>query len=113
MKYRNVVIGKFIDRPNRFIAHVEYEGKSVTVHVKNTGRCKELLLPNVEVALAKTPVKTLIKVDLPAPFSPMSACISPSHKVNSTFCKALTPGKTLSIFLNSSIAFSLTVKYTS
>lgn len=51
MKYQNIVHGKFIDRPNRFIAHVEINGKIETVHVKNTGRCKELLLPGVEVIL--------------------------------------------------------------
>lgn len=51
MIYSNIVHGKFIDRPNRFIAHVEIEGKIETVHVKNTGRCKELLLPGVEVVL--------------------------------------------------------------
>ena len=51
MKYKNVVPAKFIDRPNRFIAHVEIDGKTETVHVKNTGRCKELLLPGAEVYL--------------------------------------------------------------
>lgn len=51
MIYSKIVHGKFIDRPNRFIAHVEVEGKIETVHVKNTGRCKELLLPGVEVVL--------------------------------------------------------------
>ena len=45
MKYGKIVEGKFIDRPNRFIAHVEIAGKAETVHVKNTGRCRELLLP--------------------------------------------------------------------
>lgn len=54
MNYNNVFLGKFIDRPNRFIAHVLVEGKEETVHVKNTGRCKELLLPGVEVALEKS-----------------------------------------------------------
>ncbi len=38
MKYGKIVEGKFIDRPNRFIAHVEIAGKAETVHVKNTGR---------------------------------------------------------------------------
>lgn len=52
MKYPNITTGKFIDRPNRFIAHVEVDGIVETVHVKNTGRCKELLLPGVEVILA-------------------------------------------------------------
>ena len=43
MVYQNMVPGVFLDRPNRFIAHVELEGKMETVHVKNTGRCRELL----------------------------------------------------------------------
>ncbi|MBQ0050893.1 MAG: DNA/RNA nuclease SfsA [Treponema sp.] len=51
MKYSKITIGKFIDRPNRFIANVEIEGKIETVHVKNTGRCKELLLPGSKVIL--------------------------------------------------------------
>lgn len=51
MKYTTVVPAKFIDRPNRFITHVEIDGKIETVHVKNTGRCKELLLPGAEVYL--------------------------------------------------------------
>lgn len=51
MKYRKIVDGKFIDRPNRFIAHVEIDGKTETVHVKNTGRCRELLLPGAAVRL--------------------------------------------------------------
>ena len=53
MKYENTVRGKFLDRPNRFIAHVEVEGKTETVHVKNTGRCRELLVPGAEVILQK------------------------------------------------------------
>lgn len=53
MKYSNIVNAKFISRPNRFIAHVELDGKDVTVHVKNTGRCKELLLPGRTVYLEK------------------------------------------------------------
>ena len=52
MKYANIVSGKFIDRPNRFIAHVEIDGVLETVHVKNTGRCMELLLPEADVMLA-------------------------------------------------------------
>lgn len=53
MKYENVTHGIFIDRPNRFIAHVEVNGKPETVHVKNTGRCKELLIPGCEVWLTE------------------------------------------------------------
>ena len=52
MKYGNIVPAKFLDRPNRFIAHVDIDGNVETVHVKNTGRCKELLLPGVDVTLA-------------------------------------------------------------
>ena len=51
MTYDNIARAVFIDRPNRFIARVEMEGKTETVHVKNTGRCKELLLPGAEVWL--------------------------------------------------------------
>jgi sugar fermentation stimulation protein A len=49
MKYDNIVKGKFIARPNRFIAHIEINGKIEVCHVKNTGRCKELLIPSAIV----------------------------------------------------------------
>ena len=51
MKYKKIVDGLFIDRPNRFIAHVDIQGVTETVHVKNTGRCKELLIPGCPVRL--------------------------------------------------------------
>ena len=51
MKYREIADGIFLDRPNRFIAHVNVNGVEETVHVKNTGRCKELLLPGAAVHL--------------------------------------------------------------
>lgn len=54
MIYKNITTGHFIDRPNRFIAHVEIGGVVETVHVKNTGRCKELLIPGAEVILSKS-----------------------------------------------------------
>ena len=54
MIYENIVQGRFIDRPNRFIAHVEIDGKEQVVHVKNTGRCKELLVPGAVVYLEKS-----------------------------------------------------------
>lgn len=53
MKYKNITHAKFIKRRNRFVASVELDGKVETVHVKNTGRCKELLLPGSHVILAK------------------------------------------------------------
>lgn len=43
MQYENMVPGIFLQRPNRFIAHIEIDGKTEIVHVKNTGRCRELL----------------------------------------------------------------------
>lgn len=46
-----MVEGRFLSRPNRFIAKVEIGGKEETVHVKNTGRCKELLLPGAQIFL--------------------------------------------------------------
>ena len=45
MRYPQVCGGKFIARPNRFIALVDVEGQETVCHVKNTGRCRELLTP--------------------------------------------------------------------
>lgn len=55
MKYRKVIDSKFINRPNRFIAEVEIpeRGREI-VHVKNTGRCKELLISGVDVILEES-----------------------------------------------------------
>ncbi len=50
--YENVVAATFVSRPNRFIAYVEMDGREVVAHVKNTGRCKELLLPGATVYLS-------------------------------------------------------------
>ena len=49
MRYANMVPGIFQNRPNRFIAHVEMDGQIQVVHVKNTGRCRELLVPGTRV----------------------------------------------------------------
>ena len=49
MKYARMIRGRFLERPNRFIAKVEIGGEIQTVHVKNTGRCRELLRPGTEV----------------------------------------------------------------
>lgn len=51
MRYGITVQGTFISRPNRFIAKVMVNGKEETVHVKNTGRCRELLTDNAQVIL--------------------------------------------------------------
>ena len=49
MYYKNIVPGVFMKRPNRFVAHIEIEGKEEVCHVKNTGRCRELLVPGCTV----------------------------------------------------------------
>lgn len=54
MTYPNITFGKFLSRPNRFVAEVELGGQPVTVHVKNTGRCRELLVPGATVWLTKS-----------------------------------------------------------
>lgn len=54
MRYKNITEGIFISRPNRFIAKVEIDGKEETVHVKNTGRCRELLVSGCRVYLEKS-----------------------------------------------------------
>lgn len=54
MKYEKVVKGEFLSRPNRFIAKVLIDGKEETVHVKNTGRCRELLTDKAQVFLAES-----------------------------------------------------------
>ena len=51
MKYQDIIKGKFISRPNRFIAVVEIDGREERAHVKNTGRCRELLQPGASVYL--------------------------------------------------------------
>ena len=51
MTYDNIVTGTFLKRPNRFIAYVEVNGDVKTCHVKNTGRCQELLVPGCTVVL--------------------------------------------------------------
>ena len=80
--YENTLAGTFLSRPNRFIARVEIEGRLETVHVKNTGRCRELLVPGARVILTpgKNPARktrydlvavwkgeTLINMDSQAP----------------------------------------------
>ena len=51
MKYDSICEATFIERPNRFIAHVLLEGEEAICHVKNTGRCRELLVPGARVIL--------------------------------------------------------------
>lgn len=49
MKFEHIISGTFLERPNRFIAHVDIHGNPEVCHVKNTGRCRELLVPGARV----------------------------------------------------------------
>ena len=51
MRYDSIVAGRFLARPNRFIAHVDVNGAQAVAHVKNTGRCRELLIPGATLYL--------------------------------------------------------------
>ena len=55
MEYQHVKKGIFRSRPNRFVAQVDIDGTRHTVHVKNTGRCRELLIPGAVVILEYHP----------------------------------------------------------
>ena len=69
MRYKNIKEAKFISRPNRFIANVELDGKEQVCHVKNTGRCKELLIEGCTVFLEESDnPKRKTRFDLVAAF---------------------------------------------
>lgn len=54
MVYKNVEKAVFLSRPNRFIAEIQVRGKKEICHVKNTGRCKELLIPGTKIIIQKS-----------------------------------------------------------
>ncbi len=54
MKYENMEPAVFLERPNRFVAYVEQAGEREICHVKNTGRCRELLIPGAELYVQRT-----------------------------------------------------------
>ncbi len=54
MKYNKMIKAKFIERPNRFVAYCDINGEIEKIHVKNTGKCKELLVPGCEVYLEES-----------------------------------------------------------
>lgn len=58
MRYHNIEEGVFLKRPNRFIAVVKLKGEEVVCHVKNTGRCRELLVPGAPVFWKKVTIQT-------------------------------------------------------
>ena len=55
MQYGKIIPARFLSRPNRFVARVEAEGEELVCHVKNTGRCRELLVPGATVWLEESP----------------------------------------------------------
>ena len=72
MQYGQVIRGRFLARPNRFIAHVALPGgETVVCHVKNTGRCRELLTPDAAVYLERA-----ANPDRPTISSPWKRAIS-------------------------------------
>ncbi len=102
MNYEHVITGTFLERPNRFIAKVQFGQQIVTVHVKNTGRCKEILVPGAKVVFSasdspnrKTPYDLvaaykgdlLINIDSQAPnaafkdYIASSGCFGPRPQI--------------------------------
>lgn len=93
MKYKNIVEGSFISRPNRFIAQVDINGIVHTVHVKNTGRCKELLTPNAKVFLEEsTNPNRKTKYDLVSVYKGSRLINMDSQAPNKVFYEYLSTG---------------------
>lgn len=108
MKYNKILKAKFISRPNRFIANCELDGEEVICHVKNTGRCKELLTPGATVILTderenkarKTPFdlisvykgERLINMDSQAPNKVAEELMERLYP-KSKICREITYGK--------------------
>lgn len=55
MKYEHILPAKFRSRPNRFLAYADLNGQQITCHVKNTGRCRELLIPDADIYVQHHP----------------------------------------------------------
>lgn len=94
MRYSSVVSARFLSRPNRFIAHVELDGTVETVHVKNTGRCRELLVPGAAVYL--------------------SSALNPTRKTRYDLIaveKVLPNGKPLLINMDSQVVNEITAEW--
>jgi sugar fermentation stimulation protein A len=91
--YENTYTGRFISRPNRFIAKVEIGGNIEICHVKNTGRCRELLIPNAKVILQKSDnPKRSTKYDLIAVYKNEKLINIDSNAPNKVFLEYLKCG---------------------
>ena len=93
MEYKNIHIATFKSRPNRFIAHVELEGETVVAHVKNTGRCRELLIPGARVLLeaSDNPLRKT-KYDLVSVYKGDRLVNMDSQAPNRLFCEWIKAG---------------------
>ncbi|MGI6412395.1 MAG: DNA/RNA nuclease SfsA [Syntrophomonadaceae bacterium] len=91
MKYKNIKQAKFLSRPNRFIAHIEIDGCSEICHVKNTGRCQELLIPNADIVIQEVNhPKRKTKYDLIAVYKGQRLVNIDSQVPNKVFHEWLT-----------------------
>ncbi|MCL2378872.1 MAG: DNA/RNA nuclease SfsA [Defluviitaleaceae bacterium] len=108
MTYNNIHKGIFHSRPNRFIAEVEVSGQLERCHVKNTGRCKELLVPMAEVYLNRTnnPKRTT-NYDLVAVCKGGNLVNIDSQAPNHVFREYLETGK----YIKDTTAIKAEVKY--
>lgn len=68
MQYASVTEGTFLSRPNRFIAHIQIDGRTEICHVKNTGRLRELLIPGATVYLEKAAIPTAKRLMTSSPW---------------------------------------------
>lgn len=94
MEYKKIKEGIFINRPNRFIAEVEVDGKTEICHVKNTGRCKELLIPGTKVFLEETDnINRKTKYDLISVFKGNNLINMDSNAPNKVVYEWLKTGK--------------------
>lgn len=94
MTYNSICEGIFISRPNRFIAHVEVDGKVEICHVKNTGRCKELLIPGAKVYLNQSDNPGRVtKYDLVAVWKDQRLINMDSQAPNKVFLEHLRSGR--------------------
>lgn len=86
MKYQNIKKAKFINRPNRFIANIEIDNNIEVCHVKNTGRCKELLIENADIFVQEFDLtKRKTKYDLISVYKGMKLINMDSQAPNKVF----------------------------
>ena len=94
MKYDNIHEGIFIMRPNRFVAEVEIDGQTEICHVKNTGRCKELLMRGARVYLNKSDnLNRTTKYDLVSVYKGERLINMDSQAPNKVFLEYLRYGR--------------------